>query len=73
MENIPAGYFIFVYVMMALPFVMAVAGVIAAIIIARLYFTNRRSKALKILKVSSAILLPIIILMLLMQASLGIL
>lgn len=45
---------------MALPFIVAILGVISLIVVAILYFTNRRKTALKILKVLGIVMVVLI-------------
>jgi hypothetical protein len=72
MESIPTEYFIFIYTIMALPFILAILGVVSLVVVARLYFTNRRNIALKILKVWGVVIILLLGFTLLTKASLGI-
>ncbi len=72
METIPIEYLIFIYAIMALPFIVAILGVISLIVVAVLYFTNRRKTALKILKVLGIVIVVLIAFTWLTKSSLGI-
>lgn len=72
MENIPTEYFIVLYAMIALPFIVTILGVIALIVVAILYFTNRRKTALKILKIVGIVVLVLIAFAWVTKTTLGI-
>lgn len=72
MESIPTKYLFFIYAMVALPFITTILGVIALIVAAILYFTNRRKAALKILKVVGVVVLVLIAFSWFTKNSLGI-
>jgi hypothetical protein len=72
MESILTEYLLLIYAIMALPFIVAILGVISLIVVTILYFTNRRKTALKILKVLSIILVVLIAFTWLTKSSLGI-
>ena len=72
MESIPTEYFVFIYAMMALPFILVVLCVISLIVVAILYFTNRRKAALKILKVLGIVVVVLAAFTWLTKSSLGI-
>lgn len=72
MENIPTQYLIFIYDLIALPFIIATLAVISLVVVAILYFTNRRKTALKILKVVGIVVLTLAAFAWLTRASLGI-
>lgn len=72
MESIPIEYLIFIYAIMALPFIVAILGAISLIVVAILYFTNRRKTALKILKVLVIAIIVLIAFTWLTKSSLGI-
>jgi len=61
MESIPTEYLVLIYAMMALPFVMTILGVISLIVVAVLYFTDRRRTALKILKVLGIVIVVLFV------------
>jgi hypothetical protein len=71
METIPAGYLIFIYALIALPYVVAVLGVVALIVIAILYCTNRRKAAVKLLKIVGVTLVVLLVLAWMTRSSLG--
>ena len=71
MESIPAEYFVIIYFIMALPFIVAILGGISLIVVAILYFTNRRKAALKMLKVLGIVMLLLIVFAWLTKSSLG--
>lgn len=72
MESIPTVYFVIIYAIMALPFIIAILGAVLLIIVARLYFTNRRKTALKLLKVVGIIIIILAAFAWLTKSSLGI-
>ncbi len=72
METIPIEYIVFIYAIMALPFVVAILVAISLIVVAVLYFTNRRKTALKILKVLVIATIVLIAFIWLTKSSLGI-
>lgn len=72
METIPTEYFVFIYGIMALPFIVAVLCIVSLIVVAVLYFTNRRKTALKVLKVLGVLILVLIAFTWLTKSSLGI-
>lgn len=72
MESIPTEYFVFIYAIMALPFIVAILGVMSLIVVAILYFTNRRKTALKILKILGIVMVVLIAFTWLTKSSLGI-
>jgi hypothetical protein len=72
MESIPTEYLILIYILMALPFIVAILGVVLLIIVAVLYFTNRRKTALKISQVTGIVILILIAFAWLTKSSLGI-
>lgn len=72
MESIPTEYLIFIYTLMALPFIVAILGVVLLIIVAVLYFTNRRKTALKISQVTGIVILILTAFAWLTKSSLGI-
>jgi 4-amino-4-deoxy-L-arabinose transferase-like glycosyltransferase len=57
--------------MMALPFIIAILGGISLIVVAILYFTNRRRAALKMLKVLGIVTILLIAFAWLTKSSLG--
>lgn len=57
--------------MMALPFILAVLVGISLIVVAILYFTNRRKTALKILKVIGIVTVVLVAFTWLTKSSLG--
>jgi 4-amino-4-deoxy-L-arabinose transferase-like glycosyltransferase len=57
--------------MMALPFIIAILGGISLIVVAILYFTNRRKAALKMLKVLGIVTILLIAFAWLTKSSLG--
>lgn len=57
---------------MDLPFIVAVLYVVSLIVVAVLYFTNRRKTALKILKVLGILILVLVAFTWLTKSSLGI-
>ncbi len=71
MESIPTVYLVFVYGIIALPYVIAIVSAISLIAIAVLYFTNRRKTALKILKVLGITLIIVAAFAWLTKSSLG--
>jgi hypothetical protein len=71
MESIPTAYFIVIYAIMALPFILAILGGISLIVVAILYFTNRRKTALKMLKVLGIVMILLIAFAWLTRSSLG--
>jgi len=71
MESIPTAYFVLIYAVMALPFILAILGGISLIVVAILYFTNRRKTALKMLKVLGIVTILLTAFAWLTNASLG--
>ncbi|MDB5181169.1 MAG: hypothetical protein JWO54_932 [Candidatus Saccharibacteria bacterium] len=71
MESIPTAYFIVIYAIMAFPFIIAILGGISLIVVAILYFTNRRKAALKMLKVLGIVTILLIAFAWLTRSSLG--
>ncbi|HCH34198.1 TPA: hypothetical protein DEW05_01540 [Candidatus Saccharibacteria bacterium] len=71
MESIPPEYIIAIYIIMALPFVIAALGVTSLIVVGILYFTNHRKTALKLLKIIGIVVLVLIAFSWLTKASLG--
>lgn len=71
MESIPPAYFVIIYTIMALPIIIAILTGIALIVVAILYFTNRRKTALKILKVLMIVAAVLITFAWLTKSSLG--
>ncbi|MNH29988.1 hypothetical protein D3C79_902520 [compost metagenome] len=57
---------------MALPFIVVILGAISLIVVAILYFTNRRKTALKILKVLGIVMVVLVVFTWLTKSSLGI-
>lgn len=72
METIPAGYLVFIYAIMALPFMVVILGLVSLIVVAILYFTNRRKTAMKLLKIVGIVFLVIVAFTWLTKSSLGI-
>lgn len=72
MESIPTEYFVIIYGIIALPFILAILGGISLIVVAILYFTNRRKTALKMLKVLGIVMIVLISFAWLTKSSLGI-
>ena len=72
MESIPIGYLALIYVIMALPFILAVLCATSLIVVAVLYFTNRRKLALKILRVLGIAIIILVVFTWLTKSSLGI-
>lgn len=71
MESIPPAHFVIIYTIMALPIIIAILTGIALIVVAILYFTNRRKTALKILKVLMIVAAVLITFAWLTKSSLG--
>jgi len=71
MESIPPAYFVVIYIMMALPFIIAILGGISLIVVVILYFTNRRKTALKMLKVLGVVAIVAIAFAWFTRSSLG--
>lgn len=71
MESIPVEYLVIIYALMALPLIIAILGGISLIVVAILYFTNRRKTALKMLKILGIVTILLIAFTWLTKSSLG--
>ncbi|MEO5499391.1 MAG: hypothetical protein ABIR46_02745 [Candidatus Saccharimonadales bacterium] len=72
METIPTGYLILIYLIIALPFLIAILVGLSVLVVAVLYFTNRRKTAIKIVKAMGITMIVLVALSVLTRGSLGV-